>query len=101
MFVCVQSPILQPGRYLVREGVLNKLYKRDAVGTGFFSSLARKEAPFIFFLLNDALLQAKKTTLSVKYTSVNNNNNPTQRSRSAHARATTQKRRETSASIRC
>lgn len=65
----IDAPILQPGRYLVREGVLKKTYKREP-GSGFFSSLAKKEAPFVFFLLNDALLQAKKATLGEKYKSV-------------------------------
>jgi hypothetical protein len=72
----IDAPILQPGRFLVREGVLKKVYKRDkgvssGGAGGFFatltSNMAKKEAAFTFFLLNDSLLQTKKSALQDRF----------------------------------
>lgn len=74
----IDAPILQPGRFLVREGVLKKTYvDRSGAGgpakqMGFFATLkdgmTKKEGAFTFFLLNDVLLQTKKSALQDRFT---------------------------------
>ena len=65
----IDIPILAPGRFLVREGPLKKVYDRTTSSTGFFAShLGKKSDTFMFFLFNDQLVQCRRAAIGDRYT---------------------------------